>query len=109
MPGFDRTGPRGIGPMTGGGRGLCNPRGIEVENYFLRRGNRFSGVMGYPAIKPWFRDEIPYGYRYPKTDSYTHKATQEEEIDLLRTQSQVIRDQLSQIEARIKNLEPTGI
>lgn len=25
MPGFDRTGPRGMGPMTGGGRGLCNP------------------------------------------------------------------------------------
>ena len=23
MPGFDGTGPRGIGPMTGGGRGYC--------------------------------------------------------------------------------------
>ena len=23
MPGFDGTGPRGMGPMTGGGRGLC--------------------------------------------------------------------------------------
>jgi len=28
MPGFDGTGPRGMGPMTGGGRGFCNPRGI---------------------------------------------------------------------------------
>jgi hypothetical protein len=27
MPGFDGTGPRGMGPMTGGGRGLCNPYG----------------------------------------------------------------------------------
>ncbi|MFP3897440.1 MAG: DUF5320 domain-containing protein [Anaerolineales bacterium] len=25
MPGFDRTGPAGQGPMTGGARGLCNP------------------------------------------------------------------------------------
>jgi hypothetical protein len=25
MPGFDGTGPRGMGPMTGGGRGFCNP------------------------------------------------------------------------------------
>ncbi len=25
MPGFDRTGPSGMGPMTGGGRGYCNP------------------------------------------------------------------------------------
>jgi len=23
MPGFDGTGPRGLGPMTGGGRGFC--------------------------------------------------------------------------------------
>ena len=25
MPGFDGTGPMGAGPMTGGGRGRCNP------------------------------------------------------------------------------------
>ena len=25
MPGFDRTGPSGMGPMTGGARGYCNP------------------------------------------------------------------------------------
>ena len=25
MPGFDGTGPMGLGPMTGGGRGFCNP------------------------------------------------------------------------------------
>jgi len=28
MPGFDGTGPRGMGPMTGGGRGFCSPWGI---------------------------------------------------------------------------------
>ena len=33
MPGFDGTGPRGMGPMTGGGRGYCVvPLGIpEAE------------------------------------------------------------------------------
>ena len=25
MPGLDGTGPGGMGPMTGGARGLCNP------------------------------------------------------------------------------------
>ena len=25
MPGFDRTGPMGAGPMSGGARGRCNP------------------------------------------------------------------------------------
>ena len=28
MPGFDGTGPMGMGPMTGGGRGFCSPSGI---------------------------------------------------------------------------------
>lgn len=26
MPGFDGTGPRGLGPLTGGGRGFCLPK-----------------------------------------------------------------------------------
>lgn len=30
MPGFDGTGPRGEGPLTGGGRGYC------VEEVFAR-------------------------------------------------------------------------
>jgi hypothetical protein len=27
MPGLDQTGPMGMGPMTGGARGECNPHG----------------------------------------------------------------------------------
>ena len=34
MPGFDRTGPAGMGPTTGWGRGRCTPHG--------RRGGRRS-------------------------------------------------------------------
>ena len=40
MPGFDGTGPQGQGPMTGGGRGLCNPRAIGY-------GSPFAGGFGY--------------------------------------------------------------
>jgi len=36
MPRFDGTGPRGMGPMTGGGRGYCalplNASLTEIEN-----------------------------------------------------------------------------
>ena len=32
MPGFDRTGPRGLGPMTGRGLGTCSPEGIVKED-----------------------------------------------------------------------------
>lgn len=29
MPGFDGTGPRGLGPLTGGGRGFCQPTPVQ--------------------------------------------------------------------------------
>ena len=32
MPGFDRTGPRGEGAMTGRGQGRCNPEGAPSFN-----------------------------------------------------------------------------
>ena len=32
MPGFDRTGPRGDGAMTGRGQGRCNPEGDTSFN-----------------------------------------------------------------------------
>ena len=61
MPGFDGTGPRGMGPMTGGGRGLCNPNyaaygmpygGVPrygmgfSQPYFYGRGVGFGRGMG---------------------------------------------------------------
>ena len=33
MPGFDRTGPRGMGPRTGGGRGTCPPGTGQAYEY----------------------------------------------------------------------------
>jgi len=33
MPGFDGTGPAGMGPMTGGGRGWCNPTNAPSAGY----------------------------------------------------------------------------
>jgi hypothetical protein len=33
MPGFDGAGPAGRGPMTGGGRGWCNPYRAPYTGY----------------------------------------------------------------------------
>lgn len=33
MPRFDGTGPAGMGPMTGGGRGWCNPYSAPYASY----------------------------------------------------------------------------
>ncbi|NLJ36291.1 MAG: DUF5320 domain-containing protein [candidate division WS1 bacterium] len=48
MPGFDGTGPRGMGPMTGGRRGWCNP-GAAM----------YGGQYGYAPA--WGYPQQPYG------------------------------------------------
>ena len=45
MPGFDRTGPDGMGPMTGGGRGQCNPYNSPYAAPYPYR----APVLGEPA------------------------------------------------------------
>ena len=33
MPGFDGTGPAGMGPRTGGCRGFCHPQGYDFQRF----------------------------------------------------------------------------
>jgi len=40
MSGFDRSGPMGVGPMTGGRIGLCNPSNTEYDT-------RIDGMFGF--------------------------------------------------------------
>ena len=54
MPGFDGTGPRGLGPMTGGGRGFCN-------SSFRGMGTPY---MGYPYGTPYGTGAPFAGYPY---------------------------------------------
>ena len=49
MPGFDGTGPAGMGPMTGGGRGVCNPYSASYWPYAAWQ----PGAQG-PAYGPAF-------------------------------------------------------
>ena len=56
MPGFDGTGPRGMGPMTGGGRGFCGPYAVG-SGYGLGRGYGFERGYGFGM-------GMPYGYPY---------------------------------------------
>ena len=56
MPGFDGTGPRGMGPMTGGGRGFCNP-------YYAGARSFYGGA--YPYSTPYGMGYMPpYGAGY---------------------------------------------
>ncbi|MCD6599270.1 MAG: DUF5320 domain-containing protein [Dehalococcoidia bacterium] len=127
MPGFDGTGPAGLGPMTGGGRGFCNP-GSAGRWYGLGRGGGFGFRGGSP---PWpfvgvGRGGLPRGaypgvagmptspdypyYNNPSVMSYggnpyAPQMTREQELDFLKTQTEAMKEQLEQIGARMKELE----
>jgi hypothetical protein len=90
MPGFDGTGPMGMGPMTGGGRGFCSPWGIGAG---LRQ-------YGFPRRAP---------YAYPYYGAYgfgpfVPRMTREQELEFLKSDAQAMRDELKELETRIAQL-----
>lgn len=49
MAGFDGTGPRGLGPLTGGGRGFCvtgvSPAPAYTQTPMVRQMPAYAGVV----------------------------------------------------------------
>lgn len=90
MPGFDGTGPMGMGPMTGGGRGFCSPWGIRAYGMPRWRG------YGYPYYAT--------GHFAPSVTPYAPQMSNEQELGFLKQQAEAMRVELKDIEARIKKL-----
>ena len=89
MPGFDGTGPRGMGPMTGGGRGFCSPWGMG-------RWYGSTQVPPYAMVGQW--PGVTGAMSYPP------QMSREQELDFLQKQAQAMKEQLQQIEARVQQL-----
>jgi hypothetical protein len=88
MPGFDGTGPNGMGPMTGGGKGFCSPWGANRRNY------------AFPRWAP---------YTYPRYRAYSFspfvpRMSREQELEFLKGQADALRDELKQLETEIGKL-----
>jgi len=88
MPGFDGTGPAGMGPMTGGGRGFCSPWGIRSR----------TGIYGPAAYRP-------YSYPYYAANPFSSPMTREQELGFLRNRAENMKRLLEDIEIRIKELQ----
>ena len=98
MPGFDGTGPRGLGPMTGGGRGFC---AIPLSGSWPA----YRGGGAYPPYSvPWGMSYYGAGPFAPGIGPFAPQMTREQELDFLKNQTQAMRKQLEEIEARIKEL-----
>ena len=120
MPGGDRTGPMGMGPMTGRAAGYCagypvpgfmNPmggRGFGGGGFGRGGGRGFGrgwgrgwgfGSYGYPA---WGEG---YGYGGVPAPVPTPVATSGIELDTLKAQAEYFENSLGEIRKRIEELE----
>jgi len=109
MPGGDRTGPAGMGPMTGRAGGFCsgcaapgymNP---AVERGYRGRGRgggfgRGRGAYGLPA------QYVNMG-AYPPAAPFASSFTPEEELSCLKGQAKYLKDTLDGINKQIEALD----
>jgi hypothetical protein len=110
MPGFDGTGPMGMGPMTGGARGLCSPysrpfarRDWTLCSWFGRsgRGKGFRNMFWATGVP----DRRGYNAGIYHGTPFYGQYSKEQETDFLKDQSAILRQELSIIDRRIQELE----
>lgn len=117
MPGGDRTGPRGFGPMTGRAAGYC--AGYPVPGYANPIPGRGWFGRGFGRGRGWFGRGFGRGWRnfyygagfpgyfgpVPEAYPYAQDVTPKEEIQMLKDQAELLKNELEEIQKRIGTLE----
>lgn len=119
MPGGDRTGPAGMGPMTGRAAGYC--AGYEVPGFMNAvpgggrgmawgRGGGFGRGLGL-GFRGGRRWAAPYGYPAPYAAAPAPQAaygagpSTQQELDMLKEQADYLQNNLEGVRERIQELE----
>jgi hypothetical protein len=116
MPGFDRTGPLGMGPMTGGRRGFYNPaamgycfpffsgagfgRGMGLGRGFRGGMGRMFRGAGFGKGYGWY----PPAYLGPNPYSMDSSS----ELDMLKAQADSFKSALEAINKWMAELEKSS-
>lgn len=125
MPRGDRTGPSGMGPMTGRGAGYC--AGYPTPGYMNPgwgrgggggRGRGFFGGYGQgwrhrhwyfaTGVPGWQRAQAGWGWpgdAAPFAEPLGPTLTREEELDSLKRQAKGFAQALDELHARIREIE----
>ena len=123
MPGGDRTGPMGMGPMTGRAAGYC--AGFAVPGFMNAPGGReFEGRGGGPGRgwRNWFYATGLTGWQRAAAGvpasgggqfapaartgpAASPAASQEQELNILKQQAETMEQQMKQLRERIEKLE----
>lgn len=120
MPLGDRTGPWGLGPMTGRAAGYC--AGYAVPGYMnpipgrgLRRGGWGRGWgRGFGRGRGWGRGfgwgPLPWGVPYVPAygPAYSASYRPEDEVAALRDQAKYLEEALQDIRKRIEEIEASA-
>ena len=114
MPGFDRSGPMGAGPMTGGRRGLCGGpygrpgRSVEMGRpYGHGRGMGMGFRRGYGGYGPARGGEYRAygGYPAPPAFGPDQSMRSADEMAMLKAEASAMKASLEFIQHRIAELE----
>ncbi len=121
MPGGDRTGPFGLGPMTGRAAGYC--AGYSVPGYMNPIPGRGRGWFGFGRGwgrgrswgrgfgwgRGWFGYGPALGYPYGVTpyfgNPYAAEFTPQQESEMLKKEAKALQDEIDSINQRINELE----
>lgn len=109
MPGLDSSGPMGAGRMTGGRRGTCGRAGAATHPPIYGSGYGYGRRMGFrrgsgrgcghgfgPA-----HGGVPYRQAYGNG----YPASKTDELEMLRVDSDAMRQSLESVQRRIAELE----
>jgi len=118
MPAGDGTGPQGLGPRTGRAAGYC--AGYPSPGYMNLIPGRGRGGRGWGRGHGWGRGRgfgwgwrggvYPYAYGAPHYGPaygypYAPEPTAKEEMDILKEHSDLLKQQLQDVQERITTLE----
>ena len=114
MPGGDRTGPAGVGPMTGRGAGFC--AGFPVPGYANPVGGRGMGMGrgrgGGRGRRNWFYATGLPGWQRAGSGMpayggapFAPGLTAQQEQEGLKDQAEYLEDALDRVKKRIEELE----
>lgn len=128
MPRGDRTGPAGLGPMSGRALGPCV--GYDVPGYMqplLGRGFRGCGrgrgggnggdgfgrrnrfyATGLPGWQRWEAFSPSWGRVWPNTAPAAPPLSREQELEALMGQAEYLEQTLKDIRKRAEELQATG-
>jgi hypothetical protein len=122
MPGGDRTGPAGLGSMTGRGAGYC--AGYPVPGYMNPAWGRGGGGRGFggggggwrhrhwyyaTGVPGWQRAAQGWpGYAPPPPTAFGPLVTKEQELEALKNQAKYFEQALDDLQNRIKEVESSA-